>query len=133
MIIAGFMVFVIGVIFIISYPINRKKNARCSEQTQGTLSAIRERNNSKGSLKDMHVYSYSVDGTEYQLKTLDHSQEVDRVGDSCTIWYNPANPQDAQAFHGSDKYLKALLLIGIVLALLGIILICSGFVQQFIL
>ena len=133
MTIAGFVLFFIGFILIICYPVNKKKNARCSAQTQGKLSEIRRRHNSSGSLKDMHVYSYQVDGIEYQLRTLDHSLQVNEVGDPCTIWYNPAKPKDAQAFRGSDQYLKILLFIGIALLLLGIFLICISFVRQFIL
>ena len=128
MIIAGFALFFIGAMLVICYPINKRKNARCIAQTQGVLKEIRARYNSSGSIKDMHVYSYQVDGTEYRLKTLDHSQQVSKVGDSCTIWYNPQRPKDAQAFRGSDQYLRILLIIGIVLILLGIVLFLFGLV-----
>lgn len=133
MLIVGFMVFAIGIILIICYPINKRKNNRCSAQTQGVLEDIRRRYNSEGRTKDMHVYSYRVDGIVYELKTLDHSLQVSRVGDTCTIWYNPKKPQDAQAFRGSDKYLKSILFVGIGLVLLGILLTCIGFVWQYIL
>ncbi len=133
MMLAGVVALFIGVILIICYPINKKKNARCSMQAQGVLRGIVERHDSDGSLKDAHVYSYNVNGVEYQLQTTDHNLEVHQAGDTCTIWYNPANPQDAQAFRGSDKYLKILLIIGIVMTLLGFLFICVGFVQQFIL
>ena len=73
-------------------------------------------------------YSYQVNGIEYRLKTLDHSLQVSGIGDSCTIWYNPAKPKDAQAFRGSDKYLRILLIIGIVFTLLGIVLFILGLV-----
>lgn len=131
MLIAGFVLFATGLMLIICYPINKKKNSRCTEQTQGMLTEIQARFNSKGSLKDMYVFSYQVDGVEYQLKTLDYDPQVSRVGDICTIWYNPEKPGDAQAFRGSDKYLKTILMVGIALVLLGIILIGVGFVQQF--
>ena len=81
----------------------------------------------------MHVYYYQVNGIGYQLETLDHSAQVKKIGDYCTIWYNPAKPKDAQAFRGSDKYLKTLLKIGIVMLLLGIVMTCFCFAQQFIL
>lgn len=129
----GLVATFIGFIFIICYPINKRKNSHCTEQTQGTLEEIRARYNSDGPIKDMHVYSYFVDGTEYRLETLDHNLDVKEVGDKCTIWYNPAKPKEAQAFHGSDSYLKTLLIIGIVALLLGIVVMCIGFVQQFIL
>lgn len=132
MLIAGFMVFCIGIILIICYPYNKKKNARCSAQTQGMLTDIRRRYSSKGVNKSMHVYSYNVNGVTYQLETIDHSLQVNDIGDTCPIWYNPAKPQDAQAFRGSDKYLKIILLVGIGLVLLGLILTWIGFVQQFI-
>ena len=105
----------VGFILIISYPINKKKNARCTAQTQGMLRDIRRRYDSDGRRKSKHVYSYQVDGVEYLLETLDHSLEVENIGDVCTIWYNPAKPQDAQAFRGSDTYLKIILIIGIVM------------------
>ena len=129
MALAGFVVLFIGVVIVICYPINKRKNARCTAQTKGTLWDIQRRYNSKGSLKSAHVYSYDVDGVEYRLRTLDYSPEASRVGDSCTIWYNPAKPQDAQAYRGSDRYLKTLLIIGIVLSLAGILLTCIGLVH----
>ena len=128
--IAGFMVFAVGIILMICYPYNKKKNARCSMQTQGVLREIRRRYDSDGPKKSMHVYSYIVGGVEYQLKTTDHSMQVNEVGDVCDIWYNPAKPQDAQAFRGSDKYLKGILIAGIVLTLLGIVLMCVGCTQM---
>lgn len=132
MLIAGFVLFVVGIVFIVSYPYNKRRNARCTVQTQGVLSDIQKRFNSKGSLKPAHIYTYTVDGVEYQLRTLDHSLQVSRVGDSCDIWYNPQKPEDAQAFRGSDKYLKTLLMVGIAALLLGIVLTCVGFVQQYV-
>ena len=84
--------------------------------------------NKKG--KD-HVYSYYVDGIKYQLKSTAYNPQVDKVGDQCTIWYNPANPIDAQEFHyNSDKVYQIILIIGIALVLLGIVLIGFGFVQS---
>lgn len=126
MIIAGFSLFVIGLIFIIAYPINKKKNARCTAHVQGVLSDIRARYDSDGRLKDRHVYSYQVNGTEYRLETIEHSLEANNIGDSCTIWYNPKKPEDAQAFQGSDKYLKTLLTIGLLLVLAGLALTVVG-------
>ncbi len=73
MLIAGFVIFFIGIIFIISYPINMNKNSRCTAQTQGTLTDIRGRFNSQGSKKDLHAYTYFVNGIEYRLETLDYS------------------------------------------------------------
>lgn len=129
--IAGFALFVIGVIFIIVSPINKKKNARCSMQTKGILMKILEREDSDGPLPSMCVYSYYVDGIEYQLKSTAYNPQVDKVGDHCTIWYNPAKPKDAQSFHyDSDKVYKIILIIGIVMVLLGIFLIGFGFVQS---
>lgn len=127
----GVGLFFIGIVVMICYPINKKKNARCSAQTQGTLENIIERYNSEGSLKDMHVYSYQVDGVDYELRTVDHNLDVKEVGDTCTIWYNPKKPKDAQAFRGSDKYLKYLLLLGVGITLLGIILTFVGLATAF--
>lgn len=129
MLIVAIVVLFVGVIFVICYPYNKRKNARCTAQTQGMLLDVQRRFNSKGSLKSAHVYSYQVDGVDYQLKTLDYSPEVHAIGDSCTIWYNPDKPQDAQAYRGSDEYLKTLLIIGIALIVLGILLAIFGLVR----
>ena len=127
----GFCLFVIGLCFIISYPINKRKNSRCTAQTQGELVSVIERENYEGPIADLHVYSYRVNGIEYQLKTPQHSMEADRIGDSCTIWYDPAKPKYAQAYHGSDKTLKIILIIGIVMVILGVVLPFVGLTLSF--
>ena len=129
MALVGFVLFFIGIILVICYPYNKKKNARCSAQTQGVLSGIRPRFNSEGSLKDAHIYTYYVDGVQYQLETVDYSLNDSTVGNSYPIWYNPAKPEDAQAFHGSDKYLKNMLIIGLVLLLVGIVVTFIGLIM----
>lgn len=131
MAVAGFALFVLGIVFLIVSPINRRKNKRCTMQAQGVLSEVLERENSDGPLPDMYVYSYRVGGIEYHLKTTDRSPQIGKVGDACIIWYNPAKPGDAQAFHySSEKVFKLLLLIGVAMVLLGIFLLCFGFVRQ---
>ncbi|MBR6408155.1 MAG: DUF3592 domain-containing protein [Clostridia bacterium] len=128
--IAGFALFVLGLVFVIVAPINMRKNSRCSEQTQGTLSDIRARYNSNGRLPDMYVYSYSVDGVEYQIKSTILSKQANRVGDACTIWYDPKKPKKAQPFHyESAKVYKILLIVGIVMIPLGLVLIGAGAAQ----
>ena len=122
----GIVVLFVGVILVICYPINKSKNNRCTAETQGVLEDIQARFNSKGVQKPMHIYSYEVDGVRYELKTLDYSPQVAYVGDSCTIWFNPDKPEDAQAYRGSDKYLKTLLYIGLALIPLGILLTIIG-------
>jgi hypothetical protein len=131
MLIAAFVVFVVGLILIICYPINKSKNKRCSEQTEGILMNILHHSSDEGVPKSMHIYSYRVDGVEYQLRTLDHSPDAHQIGDHCTIWYNPRKPKDAQAFRGSDKYLKTILYVGLGLVLLGIVLTFVGFALAF--
>lgn len=55
---------------------------------------------------------------------------MSEIGDSCTIWYNPAKPKDAQPFHyESNKVYRIILVVGIVLTLLGIILTMVGLSQ----
>ena len=133
MFIAGFIVLAIGVILMICYPISKNKNKRCTMQTQGTLIKIFETDNSGGSVGHAHVYSYYVDGIEYQLNSTAYNPQADQVGDPCTIWYNPANPKEAQEFHyGSDRIYKIILIIGIAMLLSGFILIGFAFVRQFI-
>jgi len=125
--VAGFSLFLLGLIFVIVVPINRRKNRRCSAQIQGTLLKIQERENSDGPISDMYIYSYYVDGIEYRLKSTIRSPETHEVGDTGTIWYNPKKPKDAQTFrYGSERVYKILLFIGIAMLLLGVILFVVG-------
>ena len=127
--IAGFALFILGIIFIILYVYIRRKHTRCSAQTQGILREIRK-NRSEEPPRDEYFYSYSVNGIDYQLKTFDRSPQTNVVGDHCTIWYNPAKPKDALAHHyDSLKIFKIFLISGIAMVPLGIILFMAGLAQ----
>ena len=58
MAVAGFSLFVVGIILMISYSVSKRKNSRCSAQTQGTLERITETENSSGSTGLSFTYSY---------------------------------------------------------------------------
>lgn len=130
MAIAGFALFIIGVIALILYPTLKSKNKRCSTKTEGTLREIKINSNNDSGNGYVYVYSYCVNGTEYQLKTYDRISQTNEIGDIGTIRYNPAKPKEAQAFPASEKLLKIILIAGIVTMLLGIILLCFGFVSN---
>lgn len=126
MTVAGFSLFVLGIILLISYVAGKKKNARCSAQTQGTLERITETENSSGSTGHSFTFSYNVDGTEYKLRTTVYT-EASNIGDTCTIWYNPKKPKEAQPFHYETmKTYKIILFCGIVSIIAGIILCFIG-------
>ena len=130
MAIAGFAIFVMGIIFVIVAPINRRSNMRRSEQAQGVLTDIGKRYNSRGYVGDTYLYLYYVDGTEYKIKSTVCSKEAHNVGDSCTIWYNPKKPKDAQPFHyGSGKVYRIILIIGIAMIPLGFFMMGAGLSQ----
>lgn len=119
----GLFLFCLGVILVIVAPIGKRKNKRCSEQTQGTLIDIRERYDSNGNLARMKVYSYMVDGIEYQLKSTALNPNASKVGDQCPIWYDPKNPKKALEYrYHSNKLFNILLIVGIVLLLSPIVL-----------
>lgn len=123
--------FGLGVILVIVAPIGKKKNKRCSAQTEGTLIDIRERYNSDGRLPSMQIYSYSVDGIEYQLKSTAINPNANKVGDRCPIWYDPAKPKDALEYkYNTNKLFNILLVIGIVSILASLILPFVGFAMQ---
>lgn len=120
----GLFLFGLGLILVIVAPIGKRKNNRCSKQTQGTLREIRERYNSNGRLPSMNVYSYRVDGVEYQLKSTAINPNASRVGDQCPIWYDPKKPSVALEYRNpSNRLFNILLIIGIVLLLSPIVLI----------
>lgn len=119
----GLFLFGLGLILVIVAPIGKRKNNRCSAQTEGTLIDIRARNNSDGPLPSMNIYSYSVNGIEYQLRSTSINPNASKIGDRCSIWYDPKNPKNALEYrHNSNKLFNILLIIGIVLLLSPIIL-----------
>ena len=123
----GFALILLGLIFAIVAPINKRKNARCSMQTQGLLKEIRKRSRSDKTSSTAYIYSYVVDGIEYQIRSTIPSQEAGNVGDACTIWYNPNKPKEAQPFrYESAKIYNILLIAGIVMVLVGIVLFVVG-------
>ena len=122
---AGFALFLMGVVFIIVAPINKKKNARCSAQAQGTMTDIRRRKHGYWCF-----YSYEVNGTGYTVKSPNCSPEANEIGDNCTIWYDPSKPETAQPFrYGSNEVYNIILIIGIAMVLLGIFLTMFGLVK----
>ncbi|MBQ6380831.1 MAG: DUF3592 domain-containing protein [Clostridia bacterium] len=76
----------------------------------------------------MKYYSYCVNGVAYQLKSTAYNSQVDKVGDPCTIWYNPKNPAEAQEFHYGEKNktFTVILICGIVFVVLGFVLPIIG-------
>lgn len=130
---AGLFIFGIGVILLICYPSAKKKNSRCSAQTQGRLLKIFDTDSAGGNVGHAYLYSYFVNGMEYQFTSTAVNSQVNNEGDSCTIWYNPENPKEAQEFHSdTNKTYKLILIFGIVLVILGIIVGCLGFVKNVI-
>ena len=83
--IVGFSMFILGLVFVIVAPINRRKNARCSAQTEGVLRDILGKRSSRSSAGHMYIYSYIVNGIEYQTKSTICSPQIRKVGDSCTM------------------------------------------------
>ncbi len=121
--IVALFLFGLGVILVITAPISKKKNNRCSATTQGTIVKEFETENSDGPNGMAHVYSYNVGGIDYQITSKALVKGVGGVGSQCTIWYNPKNPKDAQPFHyESSKVYTIILIIGIVLLVGGLVL-----------
>lgn len=131
MALAGFAIFLLGLIFVIVAPINKRKNTRCTAQTQGTLGGIYRRGSTGTTKGHSYVYSYEVDGTEYQIKSTILGKGASNIGDTCTIWYDPKKPKKAQPFHyESVKIYNILIIVGIVMVLGGLILMIAGVATQ---
>ncbi len=123
----GFGLFLLGLIFMIVAPINKRKNRRCSAKTEGTLKKVFETENSNGMTGHAYVYSYYVDGIEYKLKSAVRCPDTNEAGDTGTIWYNPKKPKDAQTFrYESNRVYTIIFIIGIAVLLLGLILFFVG-------
>lgn len=114
----GLFLFLLGIILVIVAPIGKHKNKRCSAQTQGTLTRLQERRNSKGVLATMKYYTYYVDGVEYHFNSTAINPHASKVGDQCPIWYDPKKPQVAlEHRYASNKLFNILLIVGIVCVL----------------
>ncbi len=121
--IVALFLFGLGVILVIAAPISKKKNNRCSATTQGTIVKEFETENSENMTGKAYVYSYNVEGIEYQITSTAQVKGVGGIGSECTIWYNPKKPKDAQPFHyESSKVFTIILIVGIVLLVIGLIL-----------
>lgn len=108
-------IFITGIVLVIYAPLAKRKNARCSEQTDGELLDI-DANLERNTSGLTYTYSYNVNGTEYRLNTREGNPNTKNRGDHCTIWYNPANPKDAVAVrYDSDKRYKIMFITGIVM------------------
>lgn len=128
--IIGFVLFAVGIILVIAASVNKKKHKRCSAETQGMLKDI-FKTDSSGGEGHAYLYTYLVNGTEYQLKSTAASPQTNNIGDQCIIWYNPAKPKEAMVYHPSSmKTYNILLIIGIVMIPLGLFLTVLGAVQQ---
>ena len=128
---AGLALFILGLIFVIVAPINKRKNARCSAQTEGRLRDAWIRSHPDGAAGHSYVYSYSVNGVEYQIRSTIRTSQANGPEDTCTIWYNPNKPEEAQPFHyDSVKVYNIILILGIVLIPSGLILSLVGLVLQ---
>lgn len=124
----GLALFLLGIILIIVYAAVNGKHKRCSAKTQGTLINY-QKGDGDGDhpVPDTYIYSYNVNGQEYKLKSADRSREINGVGDSCTIWYNPKKPSDAMAYRiQSSKTIKILLILGIIMIPVGLIVLVLG-------
>ncbi|MBQ6152751.1 MAG: DUF3592 domain-containing protein [Ruminococcus sp.] len=110
--------FLLGIMLIIISAAVRGKHSRCREQAQGVLMRIGT-NRSRDVNRSEYYYSYKVDGTEYQFKSFDRAPQANKVGDSCTIWYNPKKPKEAMAYrYQSFTLLNILLISGIAMIVL---------------
>lgn len=123
----GLTLFLLGIMLIIVYAVTKSKQKRCSAKVQGTLIDYTEADPDDVDSRSNYFYSYIVNGVEYRLRTVERSPEVNGVGDSCTIYYNPGKPGDALVYKiQSNKLLTLLLVLGIALIPIGFIVFVIG-------
>lgn len=118
--------FGLGLILIISGAVSKRKNKRCSAQTQGRLIAVVDRDNSQGTAPSAYVYSYYVNGVEYQIRSTAVNKNVRGIGDVCPIWYNPKKPKVAQEYRYEKNRTYTIILV------VGIVMLAASFVVPFI-
>ncbi|KAB8293608.1 DUF3592 domain-containing protein [Bifidobacterium avesanii] len=73
----------------------RDSRQRCTAETTGTVSELRERHDNDGTLWSP-VFSYTVGGHNYELKSgiWSHPSKF-HVGDKATVLYDPFEPSHA--------------------------------------
>ncbi len=133
MAVLGFVLFVLGLIFLIYAPIHALQNKRRSEEVIGKISFVKEVLQKNSTLAHpMYDYFFTV---EYVLDGITHTTHSNRqalrknVGDEVTVCYNPKKPDDSHVkeFHGATT--KPIVIAGLIILALGLILFVIGVIK----
>ena len=123
MAIVGLAICLVGILFMIYYPIFKARNKRRTAMAQGTCIKVEQREVGEDSnINTYYTLRYVVDGKEYILKNVQAVPGRVEEGSPVTICYNPKKPQDAGPHYegGKTHYILA---IGIALFVIGVILV----------
>ncbi len=123
----GLMLLLLGIILVIVAPMGRRKNGRCTAETEAVLTNVRETETSENVGPNWYTFSYYVNGVAYEIRSPNRPPEAKQIGDRCTIWYNPAKPRDAMPVRlKTNKVYTILLIAGIVMIPVGFVFIGIG-------
>ncbi len=126
MFIAGLVLILLGIMFVVYYVKAVGNAKKHTEQTIGTVIKKGIVPKDDPSLDNSYYYdlSYKVDGAEYKLKHVITIHEELEEGDTYTVYYDPNHPQKADANAAARLGgQKSVLIIGIIVTVVGIVLV----------
>ena len=128
----GFVLFILGIIFLIYAPIHARQNKRRTASVPGNITYVKEVRQSNSSIGNpMYDYFFTVDFVVDGVTHTTHSKRQairKEVGEEVTIKYNPAKPDDCHIneFHGETT--KPIVIVGLVVTAVGLILFVAGLI-----
>ena len=132
MAIVGFVLFFIGIIFLIYAPIHARQNKRRTASAPGTITFVKEVRQSNSDIANpMYDYLFTVDFVADGVTHTTHTKRQalrKEVGDEVTVKYNPSKPDDCHIneFHGETT--KPIVIVGLIVTAVGLILFVAGLI-----
>lgn len=128
----GGIFLILGIVFLICYPVYSAQNKRRSEETTGTVTNIHDKiRHEKGSRVHYdHIYTmaYKVNGNDYTFDTKRTAMSYE-IGRELTVKYNPAKPEDAHVLELHGASAKPMLIMGLIFSVAGLLMIFAGLIM----
>lgn len=126
MFIAGLVLILLGLLFVIYYVKAVGNAKKHTAQTIGTVIKKGIVPKSDPSMDNSYYYdlSYKVDGLDYELKHVITIHDTLEEGDKYTIYYDPNRPKDADANEAARQGNQtAVLILGLIVTVVGAVLV----------
>ena len=116
---AGFLLFIGALIIMKSIPEMIKKMGSCTKEVRGVVSGFKIGTGSKGGRNYTPEFEYMYNGTTYKLQSKSGSYKKPTVGETVSIFVDPAHPQNAYEPKAACATVRTSLFMGNILMILG--------------